>query len=1274
MAMIKKLLATLGVIILLTGMAFSQGTIKGTVLDQAGTPQAYARVSLKSDGKVVGFAQANDKGEYSVLGVDAGTYALTAEPVMGCKNSQTKTDIKIGTNQTIFINFEIDCTNDLGVEIVITYEPPVFEIDNTTSGNRVSGENVRTAPGRSVSGVLANLEGVSSVDGSMTAVRGNRSDGQKTVIDGMTVMAGSATMATIEEVQLIQGGIPAEYGDGTSFTVITTKSAPKDFHGGVELRGSIDGYNNFLAAVSVSGPLLKGKDPKKDPARIGFMFSGEVSRDQDTRPLRGGYWVANDDVIENLIANPLRYSTSEIGVNYQEGCYLTSESFHKERVKKNTGSWDYIGQLKLDFMLGKERNMKLSIGGSYDYYKGKSWSRSSALFNLENPTSVSQTLRLNARFNHRVYTAENPEDLLKSIAYDINMSYERNSGESYATQHKDRLFEYGYIGKFTTTKARSYDYKDELSITVDSIPVTIYNVNEFQGWYDSIVTYQVNPNFNVNPILSQYTLNFCEQYPVQDLYDWTYDGFPIDLNVYQQFGALRNGDSPDAIYGMYYSPGTVLSSYSKSLSEKLGMKASLSLNIGNHELKFGYEFEKRTYRGYGIGAYSLWTLMRNEANSHISELDKANPIIYSSEDGQTMYVDYNRLNNINEQTVFDRNLRTSLGLDPNGDDWIDIDNLDPDQFNVNMFSAEELLLGTTAGSSSLVSYYGYDHTGKIVREKTSIQDFFNGVDENGNKTYSIGAYEPVYMAFYLQDKFSINSLLFNVGLRVDRFDANQQVLKDPYLFREAYTVGDLQAINKDITFTASNAQEDWVVYYAGTDVYMSADDVQGDVFEASSIVGYRSGDTWYDRNGNEVTDPEQALSLNVNGPILKNRLYDDDNNLISGITKVESGAFTDYKAQWSVMPRISFSFPVSENSLFYAHYNIVTSRPTNLQISPVDYLFISKRNSSSDVINNPNMKPQQSIDYEIGFRQKIGAKSAISICAYYSEKRNQIQAYRFSGAYPNTYYSYQNIDFGTVQGFTFSYRMNRTKNLTLSANYTLQYAKGTGSSSTSQLNILAAGQPNLRTLTNLSFDQRHNIGVSLDYRFEDGVSYTQSGGPVIKKEVVGENGKKEVKEIQWLANTGVSLMFNAGSGTPYTRSSTPNSTIVAGTSSRLAGSINGSNLPWQYRCDLRIDKTFTFNLNKNAKDENGKAKASKPGYLTVYVDIQNIFNFKNVISVYDYTGNADDDGYLSAAEYQQSINSQIYVPSFINYYRMTVQNPYNYSQPIHASLGVQFGF
>ena len=1263
--MIKKLLLTLGVILLFSSMAFSQtSTIKGVVKNQNGEPLGYTYVYLKTGDKNVNMAMSDDKGEYQIFGVEVGTYDMLADAQMTCQKAQRISNVQVPSGQVVFMDFVIDCSGELDI-VDITWEAPVFDPGSTSSATRITGDNLRTTPGRSVTGALASLEGVTGTDGSMSSVRGNRSTGQKTVVDGVTIRGSSSVaMSTIEEAQLIQGGIPAEYGDGTSFTVITTKSAPREFHGSVELRGSIDGYNNFLGSVSLSGPILKGKK-KDDPARIGFLFSGEVSYDHDSRPLRGGYWVANDDVVDYLIQNPLRYSNTEYGVQYQEGCYLTSESFHKERVKKNAGTWDYLGQLKFDFMMGKTHNMKLSLGGSYEYIKGKSWSQTQALFNNSlNPTSTQGTMRVSARLNHRAFTDTSATAVLKNIMYDINVNYTRINGLSYATEHKDRIFECGYVGKFQTNKARSYSLVDELHLMVDSVETILYDAFEFNGWYDSVVTFAVNPNYNVNPILSQYTLNFVNNFPVEDIYRNFYDGFPYDLTLYQSFGALRNGDQPNGIYSMYQSPGAVYNGYSKSQTEQLGVKASISMALKNHELKFGFDFEKITSRGYGIGPISLWTLMRNEANYHISELDKSNPLIWDN--GENFYVDYNRLISLSDQTFFDRNLRQSLGLNPDGDDWLDIDSYDPSVFSVDMFSAEELLLGTSSGESPLVSYYGYDHTGKINHKKTTIDDFFNGIDEKtGQKTYSIGAYEPVYMAFYLQDKFSIRSLLFNIGLRVDRFDANQSVLKDPYLFREAYTVGDLHNLNPNINFVG-NAQDDWVVYYQGNDTYMSEADIQGDVFNSSSIIGYRNGDTWYDATGAEVTDPETSLSLYVNGPILKNEI-----DQINSITKVEASAFKDYKAQWSVMPRISFSFNVNDNSLFYAHYNIITNRPYNLQISPVDYLFISKRNSAGDIITNPNLKPEQSIDYEIGFRQKLGNKSAISIAAYYSEKRNQIQAYRFSGAYPNTYYSYQNIDFGTVQGFVFSYRMNRTHNLTFSANYTLQFAKGTGSDSQSQLNILAAGQPNLRTLTNLSHDQRHRIGVNLDYRFLSGQAYE---GPKKEKTIILEDGTPTTKEIQWLANTGISLILTAASGEPYTRSSTPWSNIVGGTSSRLSGTINGSNKPWQFQADLRIDKSFSFLLNKNAKDADGNAKKAKPADLTIYLDITNLFNFKNIISVYTYTGNPEDDGYLSATEYQQAINSQVSVDSYIWYYQMRMKNPYNYSRPIHASLGIIFGF
>ena len=54
----------------------------------------------------------------------------------------------------------------------------------------------------------------------------------------------------------------------------------------------------------------------------------------------------------------------------------------------------------------------------------------------------------------------------------------------------------------------------------------------------------------------------------------------------------------------------------------------------------------------------------------------------------------------------------------------------------------------------------------------------------GYYTRPIQAFEPIYISGYVMDKFTFDDIIFNVGVRVDRFDANQQVLKDPYVIGE----------------------------------------------------------------------------------------------------------------------------------------------------------------------------------------------------------------------------------------------------------------------------------------------------------------------------------------------------------------------------------------------------------------------------------------------------------------------------------------------------------
>ena len=192
----------------------------------------------------------------------------------------------------------------------------------------------------------------------------------------------------------------------------------------------------------------------------------------------------------------------------------------------------------------------------------------------------------------------------------------------------------------------------------------------------------------------------------------------------------------------------------------------------------------------------------------------------------------------------------------------------------------------------------------------------------------------------------------------------------------------------------------------------------------------------------------------------------------------------------------------------------------------------------------------------------------------------------------------------------------------------------------------------------MPWDRRHQFNIVFDFRFFDGKDYN---GPTINRD------KKGKPPIQLLSNFGFNLIVNGGSGTPYTASRNVTSPSSGGTN-LLKGTYGGSRLPWQFRMDIRIDKDFHFKA-KTRKD--GSVRKS---YMNVYVLLLNMLNTKNVMNVYPYTGNPDDDGYLSAPEWQNEINNQLDSQSYRDLYGVYVNKPWNYSQPIQAHFGVGFNF
>lgn len=1213
--MFQKLLLTIAVVLASTMLVFSQaGSLKGKVTNKENKePIPFANIVVESSGQMVTGGTTDFQGEYHIRPINPGTYDLTISYV-GFE-PQKVTGIIIRSGQVVFYNIEMIPTQTVMTTFVVTeYVVPLIDADQTQSGATLTSEEIKKMPGRSAASVAATVGGVfADENGNIGGIRGQRSSGTVTYVDGVRVRGSSGVpQAAIDQVTVITGGLPAMYGDATGGIInITTKGPSRQFGAGIEFVTSqlTDNYGYNLLGFNLQGPILTRTENKVTRSVMGYFLSGELTYVGDASPAAGGNYTINPDMLKYLQENPLRPSGLGFG-SYPNSMYVReSDMINLKRNEYNTATGASFSG-KIDVRVSKTAN--LSLGSRWNYNDADAWSSRSQMFNPNTRGhNTFNEYSFFGRYTQRFESDPTAGALIKNLYYTINANYTRTIAKNEHRDHKDDVFKYGYVGQFETFKINSYEIgSDTVAGYTD---VYIHN-----GFRDTLFTFQPS---DINPLLSNYTQQYYNMYDL-------YSGFYRNYFDVQQGQGLLNGDGPQSVYGLYPNTGAPYGGYSQVYNTQIGINAHASADIGNHSLKFGLQYEQRIDRAYSLAPTGLWTVMRQYANWHIRELDKNNPLPVLDAYGVFQdTINYNRLLDLNSQFYFDYNLRNELNY--GSLDWIDVDNLDPSIFKVEWFSADELL---RSGNNSLVGYYGFDHTGKILDYKPSLDDFFTAKNDNGRFTRPIPAFEPIYMAGYVEDKFAFRDLIFNIGLRVDRYDANQKVLKDPYLLYEARTVGEVAELAGVSVEHPNTMGSDYVVYV-------------NDVKNPSAILGYRSGNQWYNAQGTEVVDPKVLESGSGIAPYLVN----PDQETIN------SNAFEDYEPQTNFLPRISFSFPISDEALFFAHYDVLSKRPTyGNRMNPIEYLFINNYGSSS--INNPNLLPEKTVDYELGFQQKLSNSSALKLSAFYREMRDLVQAYRFSGAYPVNYYSYNNLDFGTVKGYTVQYDLRRSANVWIKASYTMQFADGTGSNEESASALIRSGQPNLRTTNPLSYDRRHAISTVFDYRFAQGNRYN---GPVITR----KKGDGPDKNIKLLESTGLNIVFRGGSGVPYSKSSVVYASLL-GSGAILQGSLNGSRLPWQFTMDGRIDRDITLSF--------GEGEKQKQAYMNVYVQVLNILNTKNVMGVYRATGNPDDDGYLAAAEFQTQINDQNDPQSYRDLYSIAVNNPYNFSIPRRIRIGIMF--
>lgn len=1245
------------------GQASNVGEIFGRVTDDKKQALDFASVQAFEGGVLKGGAKTDLNGNYRIKPLSPGRYDLKIS-FLGFQTQEIK-GILVGSDKSVKVDVEMQKKDAKQGPEVVVKDYKVKLIDPSDPGQKtITSEQIKQLPTISSGDFAALQAGVyqRKAGSNSLSIGGDRASGTQFMIDGMMVTGNrnvNFPPGAISTLELFSTGMSAKYGNATGGLVaITTRGIKKDFQGTLQYQRSVEGYNNNLLSLDLAGPLVsKKKDGQKKPV-VGFALNLAATYDKDPDPFYYKYNRLKPEVLKRLEANPITPNPNGTGNFVPAGEQVTANDFEQIKARENGFNRGINYNGKLDFQATE--NINFTVGTYFVYSNLRGWGFANSLFapnanSINNDYSARGFARLTQRLGKT--SSQEKQDAKKSAIsnayYTLQFSYQKDYADGANPRHGRNAFDYGHVGYFDVHRRGAY--------FPDTAKGGYLGLKYFGDFIDSVTFRPAGKN----PLHENYTKAVYNDPRF----------FVNNLTTLQGLGGLRNGDFPQSVYSLWTGIGAQISGYNYSEIDRATLNFDASFDIEQgvkntkrkdpivHNIQFGLGYDQRVSRGYSLGAQGLWTLMRLITNRQIQNLDVDNPRFviggqeYSLADLQSGAVTmspfdtikYDRLYSANDQTRFDKELRKKLYGDITNRSLINIDNIDPKNFSLDMFSADDLF----NNGQDFVNYFGYDHLGNKVRKQPSFQDFWTKKDANGDNARPIGAFRPIYVFGYILDKFSYKDINFNIGLRVDRYDANQKVLKDPYSLYAVRKAGDLKddTYNRAIDRSNNNAVAPWASSFDKEYVPY----VDNNQSSRPTVVGYRKGDIWYNPFGQEISDPTILSGLYAGGlpvqPYLVNR-----NDSIKGTSFNPNSSFEDYRPEVKLSPRIQFAFPISENSLFYGNYDVVMQTPSsNSFATPDDYYFLAERQAT---INNANMRMEKGINYTLGYQQKLSKRAALTVEAYYRERINQIQLQRYILAYPITYQSFGNRDFSSTKGMTVKLDFRRQGPIRMNIDYTLQFAEGTGSSTTTQASLLATGQPNLRTVFPLSFDSRHIINATIDYRYDD----DKNKGPEI-------NGKYPFK------NAGINFLLRTRSGEPYTRSAlaTP---LTGGDfqSTPILGTVNGSRLPWQFETSTRIDKDINFIVGKKKDSEGNVVRNGKMMGLNLYTYITNLLNTRNTLSVYRYTGVGTDDGFLSSPQGQQQLSNFQFQQSYTDLYMNRLVNPGFFNNPRRIFFGFMLNF
>jgi outer membrane receptor protein involved in Fe transport len=189
--------------------------------------------------------------------------------------------------------------------------------------------------------------------------------------------------------------------------------------------------------------------------------------------------------------------------------------------------------------------------------------------------------------------------------------------------------------------------------------------------------------------------------------------------------------------------------------------------------------------------------------------------------------------------------------------------------------------------------------------------------------------------------------------------------------------------------------------------------------------------------------------------------------------------YKDSEPKWQISPRIGIAYPIGVGGVVHFSLGTFLQVPTFLFLYNKGDYKVPETGGNHGIYGNPDLKPQSTTSYELGFRQEFNRELLIDATIFYRDIRNWIQ----SGPWISTrnlvtYSMYINKDYSNVQGIALTFSKLLGNYYAFDFNYTFQLAKGSNSTPEDAFNQAKDNKEPALFLTPVDWDQNHILNFS----------------------------------------------------------------------------------------------------------------------------------------------------------------------------------------------------